>query len=559
MKARATPAVPSGRSVIESPPRSSNVYISLVTMSDVSPSVRAKTSVNSKIGVAISPKPYRSVTERARATSARNRRDSSGRRSRGPRTGCRFANVVALRGVPSVRRGFQDGSGPGARLGLGSLRLDLRGLFLDQPDQMVDQLLVSDLVVGKAGHIDHVRALAAAGHADVGLARFAGAVDAAADPRYLHRRHDVLQALFQQFDGIDDLELLPRAGRAGDDVDAAMAEIERLQHVEADLHLLYGIRRQRYPNGVADPRPEQHPQSDRRFHGADAEAAGLGDAEMERIVAGLGELLIGGHGEKDVRSLHADLELAEVVVFQNAGVMEGALHHRFRTRLAVTLQQFTLEAAGVDSDPHRAAMVLGGLDHLAHTLVGADVAGVDAQAGGARLGRLDGALVVEMDVGDDRHRHLGDDLLQCRSRLPIRTRHAHDVDARDLSLANLPDGRRGIRRRRVRHRLDADWRIATDSDFADMDLPAGTPVDVAIGPAAHAILMRSAVGSDGYIAPPDRYLKRHVPKRCRGASVPDRRTRPQPLAFPRTLAHHGPPPPPFRPPFPPVPDPQADA
>src|SRR3546814_7653215 len=61
-----------------------------------------------------------------------------------------------------------------------------------------------------------------------------------------------------------------------------MAEIERLQHVEADLHLLYGIRRQRYPNGVADPRPEQHPQSDRRFHGADAEAAGLGDAEMER-------------------------------------------------------------------------------------------------------------------------------------------------------------------------------------------------------------------------------------------------------------------------------------
>src|SRR3546814_19414201 len=63
------------------------------------------------------------------------------------------------------------------------------------------------------------------------------------------------------------------------------------------------------------------------------------------------------------------------------------------------------------------------------------------------------------------------DLLQCRSRLPIRTRHAHDVDARDLSLANLPDGRRGIRRRRVRHRLDADWRIATDSDFADMDLP----------------------------------------------------------------------------------------
>ena len=52
---RATmPAVASGRSVISSPPRSVKVYISLVTMSVVSPIVRAKTSVNSKIGVAIS-------------------------------------------------------------------------------------------------------------------------------------------------------------------------------------------------------------------------------------------------------------------------------------------------------------------------------------------------------------------------------------------------------------------------------------------------------------------------------------------------------------------------
>jgi hypothetical protein len=47
------PAVNSGLSVIRSPPRSSKVYISLVTMSEVSPSVRANTSVNSKTGVVI--------------------------------------------------------------------------------------------------------------------------------------------------------------------------------------------------------------------------------------------------------------------------------------------------------------------------------------------------------------------------------------------------------------------------------------------------------------------------------------------------------------------------
>ena len=57
MKARATPAVPSGRRVMESPERSVKVYISLVTTSDVSPSVRENTSVNSKMGVTTSPKP----------------------------------------------------------------------------------------------------------------------------------------------------------------------------------------------------------------------------------------------------------------------------------------------------------------------------------------------------------------------------------------------------------------------------------------------------------------------------------------------------------------------
>jgi hypothetical protein len=44
----------SGRSVTSSPPLSTKVYISFVTMSVVSPSVRRNTSENSKIGVAIS-------------------------------------------------------------------------------------------------------------------------------------------------------------------------------------------------------------------------------------------------------------------------------------------------------------------------------------------------------------------------------------------------------------------------------------------------------------------------------------------------------------------------
>ena len=167
--------------------------------------------------------------------------------------------------------------------------------------------------------------------------------------------------------------------------------------------LLHGLGRQRDADRVADAGPQQRAQADRRLHRAGAQAAGLGDAEMQRVVAGLGQLLVGGDREEDVGRLHADLELVEVVVLQDARVVERALDHRLGAGLAVFLQQVLLQRAGIDADAHRAAVVLGRLDHLAHPLGAADIAGIDAQAGGAGLGRLDGALVVEMDVGDDRH------------------------------------------------------------------------------------------------------------------------------------------------------------
>ncbi len=63
MYARTTPAVDSGRRVrdwafsLAARARSSQVNISLLTMSVSSPTPRAKSSVVSKIGVRISPKP----------------------------------------------------------------------------------------------------------------------------------------------------------------------------------------------------------------------------------------------------------------------------------------------------------------------------------------------------------------------------------------------------------------------------------------------------------------------------------------------------------------------
>ena len=158
-------------------------------------------------------------------------------------------------------------------------------------------------------------------------------------------------------------------------------------------------------------------------------APGLGDAEMQRVVAGFGELLIGGDGEEDVGSLARDLELEEIVVLEDLGVVERAFDHRLGARFAIALQQVALERAGIDADAHRAAVILGRLDDLAHARRRADIAGVDAQAGGAALRRLDRPLVVEMDVGDDRHRHLRHDVLQRQRRFLVGAGNPHDVGA----------------------------------------------------------------------------------------------------------------------------------
>ena len=113
-------------------------------------------------------------------------------------------------------------------------------------------------MVGEAADVDLVGAVAAAGEADVGLARFARAVDDAADRRKGQGRRDVREALFEPLDGLDDLELLAGAGGAGDDGDAAAPQAERLQHLEADLDLLDGIGGKRDADRVADPGPKQH-------------------------------------------------------------------------------------------------------------------------------------------------------------------------------------------------------------------------------------------------------------------------------------------------------------
>src|SRR3546814_10339820 len=98
-------------------------------------------------------------------------------------------------------------------------------------------------------------------------------------------------------------------------------------------------------------------------------------------------------------------------------MVERAFDERLGAGLAIFFEQVFFEAARVDADANRAAVRLGGADDLADALAAADVAGVDAQAGGAGVGGFERALIVEMDVGDDRDSRRAHDLAECPGRV----------------------------------------------------------------------------------------------------------------------------------------------
>ena len=82
-----------------------------------------------------------------------------------------------------------------------------------------------------------------------------------------------------------------------------------------------------------------------RLDRAADEPARLGDAEVQRAVDLLGELLVGGDREEQVGGLHRDLVFVEVVVLEQLDMVERALDQRVGARLAVFLQQVALQAS----------------------------------------------------------------------------------------------------------------------------------------------------------------------------------------------------------------------
>ena len=162
-------------------------------------------------------------------------------------------------------------------------------------------------------------------------------------------------------------------------------------------------------------------------------------------------------------------------------MIQPAFDHRVGARFAVFLKQMPLKRSCVHADADRTVVVPRGLDDFFHTLFVADVAGVDPQTCSPSLGRFDTALVVEMDVRHDGHRHLAHNLFQGFRRCFVRNGDSDDIRPRIGGGLNLRNRCLDVRCQRVGHRLDGDRRIAPNRHVAHHDLTGFAAVDIAPG------------------------------------------------------------------------------
>ena len=199
--------------------------------------------------------------------------------------------------------------------------------------------------------------------------------------------------------------------------------------------------------------------------------AGLGDAEVQRVVGDLRQLAVGLDHQRHVRRLHRDLDEVEADLVEVGHLLLGRLDHRLGRDAAVLLVQRRVERAAVDADADRhlpvARLAGDGLDVLGL----ADVARVEAQAVHAGLHRGQRHPVLVVDVGDDRHRRAGHDLGQALGRLGLVARATNDVAAGRGERVDLLQRALDVGRLGDRHRLHRDRRAAADGDVADVDLP----------------------------------------------------------------------------------------
>ena len=302
-------------------------------------------------------------------------------------------------------------------------------------------------------------------------------------------------AAWAGFGDRDDVDLGPAARGAGDQVEAlAFTQAERLEEGAGGLGFLDRVRGERVADRVADPLREERPESGGGLDDPGGGRAGLGDAEVQRMVDGLGEEPVGVDHDRHVGGLDGDLDVVEVDVAEVVELPDRAGDERLGGDAAVAFGDVGVEAAGVHADADRQAAVLR-LAGDGFDLVGlADVARVEPQPLHAGFHRREREAVLEVDVGDDRDRGAGHDLGQPFGGRLLVAGAAHDVAARAGEGVDLGEGGVDVGGLGGRHRLDRDRGVAADRDLARRG-PGGSLGGVA---------SRAAYGRRGRVLTPSR-------------------------------------------------------
>src|SRR4051794_20024029 len=317
------------------------------------------------------------------------------------------------------------------------------------------------------------------GDAEVGVGGLADAVDRATQDGDLHGLGVALEASLDLGDDGVHVELQAATGRAGDENRTALAELKRLEDLPGDLHLLLGVECGKAdPDRVAHAVGEQRAEANGRLERAGPFRPGLGDPEVQRIRDLFREEPVGGDRVRHVGGLDRHLEVLEVERLHELAELDRGLNKGVDRLRALELVQVLGQRARVDADPHRHAGGGRPLSDLGHLLAPADVAGVQADAVGAGVDRLQCQGVVEVDVGDHRDRRLLDDHLEGVDVFLARDRHTHDVGPGVGHLGDLRHRRLEIGGFRLGHGLHGDRSAAADRHVLHPDLALGGHADI---------------------------------------------------------------------------------
>ncbi len=128
------------------------------------------------------------------------------------------------------------------------------------------------------------------------------------------------------------------------------------------------------------------------------------------------------------------------------------------------------DGAFVDADADGDVACLAGVDDFFDLGAVLDVAGVEADFVDAGFDGFQGALEVEVDVGDDGHFDLLEDFLEGFGVLAFGDGDADDVGAAVGELVDFGDALVDFVGVAGGHGLDGDGGVAADEDVADLDL-----------------------------------------------------------------------------------------